>query len=195
LRRQSAAGERPAAGSSCGLRLDPHTLPVRFTADDAAADGHTRLIEIDSERVLLCRTVCGVFMRLNVPLSNYLGVAVRLLPAVEQGEDAVAIMLEHRDPALSVPLHVTADTEHVIADWQLWGNVLKKKLLVTEFDGTLREPFDTIGLLMLGVVRPRRLRRSALRTRRPKMYRRRVCTRTLGKMPVYRGEREIIAPE
>jgi hypothetical protein len=195
LRRQIAAGESPPAGSSRSLRLDPRTLPVRFTAEDPAADGQTRLIEIDAVRVLLRRTVRGVHMRLYVPLSTYLGVAVRLLPAVEQGEDAIAIMLEHRDPALSVPLHVTGDSENVIADWQLWGNVLKKKLLVTEFDGTLREPFDTIGLLMLGVVRPRRIRRTALRARRPRMFRRRVCMQSAAEMPVHRGEREIIAPE
>lgn len=188
-----AAGESLPAGSGRGLRLDPCILPVRFAAEDAAADGHVRLIEIDSERVLVSRTVRGIPMQLNLPLSVFLGVAVRLLPAEEQGEDAVAIVLEHRDPDLCVPLHITADTEHVIADWQLWGNVLRTKLLVAEGDGTLREPFDTVGLLMLGNERPRRLRRTALRTRRPKMYRRRVCTRVFADMPVHRGEREIIA--
>ena len=35
------------------------------------------------------------------------------------------------------------ETEHLIADWQLWGNVLRKKLLIVESDGSLREPFGT----------------------------------------------------
>jgi hypothetical protein len=104
-------------------------------------------------------------------------------------------MLEHPDAALSVPLHIAADSDHIVADWQLWGSILGQKLLVADGDGTLREPFESLGLLMLGAERPRRVRRTALRTRRPKMFRRRVCTRAMDEMPVHRGEREIIAPE
>lgn len=189
MRRQIAAGENLPAGSGRAWRLDPRTLPVRFAAEDRSADGHTRTIELDRERVLLTRTVAGVHMRLNLPLGNFLGIAVRVLSASE----TVAIVLEHPDAALSVPLHVAEESDNVIADWQLWGNVLGQKLLIAESDGSLREPFETVGLLQLGEVRPRRLRRTALRMRRPKMYRRRACTRVLGDMPVHAGEREIIA--
>jgi hypothetical protein len=195
LRRQTAAGLGLLAGSSRSARLDPRSLPVRFSAEDAVADGRTRTIEIDRERVLLSRTVSGVYMRLNLPLAAFLGVAVRLVPASERGEDAIAIVLEHSDSNLSVPLYVAAETDHVIADWQLWGRELGKKLLVAEPDGSLREPFETLGVLMLGRVAPRRLRRTALRTRRPKSSRRRSHTRAMRDMEVHRGEREIIAPE
>jgi hypothetical protein len=195
LRRQIAAGASLPVGSSRIARLDPRTLPVSFSADDANADGRTRTIEIDRERVLLSRTVHGVFMRLNLPLSAFLGVAVRLLPAGERREDVVAIVLEHRDNNLSVPLHVADDTDHVIADWQMWAKALGKKLLVAEGDGSLREPFETLGLLALGRVGDRRKRRTALRSRRPKGVRRRVCTRPMSDMAVHRREREIIAPE
>ena len=189
MRRQIAAGESLPAGSGRAWRLDPRTLPVRFAAEDRSADGRTRLVEIDRERVLLTRTVRGMQMRLNLPLANFLGVAVRLLPA----SDTVAIVLEHRDAELSVPLHVASETDHVIADWQLWASVLRKKLLVRESDGSLREPFDTMGLVALGETHARRLRRTALRARRPKMFRRRACTRAMDEMPVHAGEREIIA--
>ena len=195
MRRQIAAGASLPAGSSRNARLDPRTLPIRFSADDANADGRTRTIEIDRERVLLSRTVHGVFMRLNLPLSAFLGVAVRLMPAGERREEAVAIVLEHRDNNLSVPLHVADDTDYLIADWQLWAKALGKKLLVAEGDGSLREPFETLGLLTLGRVGDRRKRRTALRSRRPKAFRRRSCTRPMDKMDVHRGEREIIAPE
>jgi hypothetical protein len=195
LRRQTAAGLGLLAGSSRSARLDPRSLPVRFSAEDAVADGRTRTIEIDRERVLLSRTVSGVYMRLNLPLAAFLGVAVRLVPASERGEDAIAIVLEHSDSNLSVPLYVAAETDHVIADWQLWGRELGKKLLVAEPDGSLREPFETLGVLMLGRVAPRRLRRTALRTRRPKSSRRHAHTRAMRDMEVHRGEREIIAPE
>lgn len=193
MRRQIAAGESLPAGSSRAWRLDPRSLPVRFAADDRSADGHMRMVEIDRERVLLSRTVRGVHMRLNLPLHAFLGVAVRLLPGRDDHGDAIAIVLEHRDTNLSVPLHVAEESDHVIADWQMWGAVLQKKLLVTQNDGSLREPFKTLGVMAIDDARDRRYRRSALRTRRPKMFKRRACTRAFDGMPVHAGEREIIA--
>jgi len=193
LRRQIAAGASLPAGSSRNARLDPRTLPIRFSAEDASADGRMRTIELDRHRVLLSRTVHGVHMRLNLPLAAFLGVAVRLLPASGQRDEAIAIVLEHRDASLSVPLHLADETDHVIADWQLWAKTLGKKLLVAESDGSLREPFETLGVLMLGRAGERRTRRTALRTRRPKIYRRRACARAMADMAVHRGEREIIA--
>jgi hypothetical protein len=189
------AGEGLPAGSSRAARLDPRTLPIRFSIADASADSRTRTIEIDRHRVLLSRTVHGVLMRLNLPLSVFLGVSVRLIPADEHDAGAIAIMLEHPDSALSVPLHVAADTDHIVADWQLWGQMLGKKLLVDDGDGSFHEPFEMMGLLMLGIDRPRRLRRTPLYARRPKMFRRRRCIRTVEEMPTHRGEREIIAPD
>jgi hypothetical protein len=193
LRRQIAVGESLPAGSGRAWRLDPRSLPARFSAEDRSADGRTRLVEIDRDRVLLTRTVSGVLMRLNLPLSNFLGVAMRLLPASGESPDTIAIVLEHRDAALSVPLHVADDTDQIIADWQLWANVLRKKLLVAEIDGSFREPFATLGMLPVNEMIPRRLRRTALRARRPKMYRKRIVTRDMTGMPSHAGEREIIA--
>jgi hypothetical protein len=193
LRRQIAAGESLPAGSGRAWRLDPRSLPVRFAAEDRAADGRTRLVELDRDRVLLTRTVSGVLMRLNLPLSNFLGIAMRLLPASGESPDTIAIVLEHRDAALSIPLHVACETDHLIADWQLWASVLRKKLLVAELDGSFREPFATLGVLPVSEMIPRRLRRTALRARRPKMFRRRVVSRAMADMPSHIGEREIIA--
>ena len=191
LRRQIAAGESLPAESGRAMRLDPRSLPVKFLAEDRLADGRTRAIEIDRERVLLSRSVGGVYMRFNLPLDSFLGVAVRTLPA--EGEEAVAIVLEHRDIDFSVPLHVAHDTGDIIADWQLWASVLRRKLLVRESDGSLREPFETLGLLPVGEMSSRRMRRTALRTRRPKIFKRRPVMRKLDEMTVHAGEREIIA--
>jgi len=191
LRRQIAAGESLPAGSGRAMRLDPRSLPVKFLAEDRLADGRTRAIEIDRERVLLSRSVGGIYMRFNLPLESFLGVAVRTLPF--EGEEAVAIVLEHRDTDLSVPLHVAHDTGDIIADWQLWATVLRRKLLVRESDGSFREPFETLGLLPVGAAGARRMRRTALRTRRPKIFRRRAVVRTMDEMTVHAGEREIIA--
>jgi hypothetical protein len=151
------------------------------------------LVEIDRERVLLTRSVRGVRMRLNLPLANFLGVAVRLIAPRPDAAASIAIVLEHRDANLSVPLHVADDSGDLLADWQLWGAVLRKKLLVADGGGSLREPFEMIGGVALGNSGPRRLRRTALGKRRPKSFRRRACLRTLDEMPVHAGEREIIA--
>src|SRR3569833_3768559 len=84
------AGGCPA-GSSRVLRLDPHSLPVRYAASDAAADGQTRDIELHRERVVLRRSVRGVRMALNMPLTAFTGVALKMMP----GEGAVAVVLGH----------------------------------------------------------------------------------------------------
>jgi hypothetical protein len=175
------------------VRLDPRNLPVRFAADDVSADGRMRMVEIDRERVLLMRSVRGVRMRLNLPLESFLGVAVRLIAPQPHAAAAIAIVLEHRDANLSVPLHVADDSGDLVADWQLWGAILRKKLLVADSDGSLREPFETIGGVAFGKTGLRRLRRTPLGKRRPKIFRRRVCARSLDGMPVHTGEREIIA--
>jgi hypothetical protein len=85
------------------LRLDPHSLPVRYAAEDARADDRSRIVEIDRNRVMLFRTVNGVRMRVRIPLDGFLGVAVRVT-ALGEADSSLAITLEHADPALSVAL-------------------------------------------------------------------------------------------
>jgi hypothetical protein len=120
---------------------------------------------------------------------------VRALPAPGNTEGAIAIVLEHRDPALSLPLYFADDGERLVADWQLWANALSKPLLIADGEGRLREPFAHIGGVVLGETVPRRSRRTALRARRPKIFRRRATSQSFDAMLVHRGEREIIAPE
>src|ERR1700734_2905838 len=109
---------RIAAGSGraglCPVRLDPFSLPVRFEAADASADGRRCVVDLHRERVVLRRSVRGMRMALNVPLSAFRGVAIRLTGTSDQGTSdqsaadaapaGIAVMLEHADPALSVPL-------------------------------------------------------------------------------------------
>ena len=114
------------AGSSRTLRLDPLALPVRFAAHDAAADERVRTVEIHAERVVLRRALHGMRMALNLPVSAYLGVALRMLPPDETAPGAVMLSLEHPDPALSVPLFVATDGSDVAAEWQSWSKVLRR---------------------------------------------------------------------
>lgn len=184
-------GAKPA-GSSRALRLDPFMLPVRFAAEDAEADERMREVEIHSSRVLLRRAVRGMRMVLNLPVQAYRGIALRMLEPARPDGAGIAIMLEHSDPALSVPLSVAADGQELVADWQSWARVLEMPLLVVDADGSLREPIPRLGKVALGAPVARRRRCTAMRHRRPMiLFRRRP-----GRMPptpcVHR-EREIIA--
>jgi hypothetical protein len=172
------------------LRLDPHALPVRYHATDARADGHTRTVELSRERVLVERTVRGISMRLRMPISGFLGVSVRRVAETE----AVAVTLEHRDPALSVPLMRAADQDNVVAEWRRWADVLARPLLVAAPDGALYAVSDSMGALIVGIAAARRRRRTPLKRRGPRSAARRMTPRTI-ETAVHRGEREIIAPE
>ncbi|MBV8824355.1 MAG: hypothetical protein JO220_05195, partial [Hyphomicrobiales bacterium] len=103
MRRQTPFGGALSVGSSRVPRLDPLALPLHFTAADARADERVRHVELSRERVVLHRAVRGIRMAVKVPVAAFLGVALRLIPSPEGGSNTVAVSLEHRDPALSVP--------------------------------------------------------------------------------------------
>jgi hypothetical protein len=179
-----------AMGAS--LRLDPFSLPVRFEAADEAADERRRVVDLHRERVVLRRSVRGIRMAVNMPVKAYRGVAIRLSGEAGQPPHLIAVVLEHSDPALSLPLFSSPDREEIVAEWQSWSRVLGVPLLVAETDGSLRQPFATLGAVRLEKPTWRRRRRSAIARRRPS----RLMRRRPGKLPavpvVYR-EREIIA--
>src|ERR1700680_2179339 len=104
-----SAGRAIPAGSSRALRLDPSVLPVSFAASDARADERLRHVELGRERVVVRRSVRGIHMRLSLKMTEFLGVAIRVIPPDESSEGAVAVILEHRDQGLSVPLFVATD--------------------------------------------------------------------------------------
>ncbi|HWL04256.1 MAG TPA: DUF6101 family protein [Xanthobacteraceae bacterium] len=185
-------GRAMPSGSGRAQRLDPFSLPVRFQASDGRADEQVRQIELHRERVVVRRTVRGMRMALNLPVSAFRGVALRMVPADERQPGALVLMLEHRDPALSLPLF-TADTgSDIVADWQSWGKVLGRPLLVADPDGSLRQPLTTLGALEVNLATARRRRRAAIRQRRPSiLLRRRPGRRT--DTPTVHREDEIIA--
>jgi hypothetical protein len=174
-------------GSSRALRLDPFTLPVRFAATDAAADEAIRHIELHRERVVLRRAVHGMRIALNLPLTFYLGLMVRETDADTQSGGEVAIMLEHRDPALSVPLFVASDHDDVVGLSEAWARVLGLPLLGT----TPRQLVASHIALSFGAAIPRR-RRGTLKQRRPSILLRRKPGRMSKEPTIYR-ECEIIA--
>ena len=181
------------AGSSRTLRLDPFALPLSFAACDAAADGRVRQVELFHKRVVVRRSVAGVRMALNMPLSAYAGVSVRLTPGEDGDEATAAVVLEHKDPGLALSLFVSTEADDVYAEWRSWSQVLGVPQLVDDDEGGWREPFARIGGVRIERVKPRRRRHSALKRRRPTMSLRRKAGKLSDETPVHRGEREIIA--
>jgi hypothetical protein len=175
------------------LRLDPFSLPVRFEAADEAADERLRVVDLHRERVVVRRSVRGMRMALNLPLSAFRGVAIRLTGKAHEPPTAIAVVLEHGDPALSLPLFSSITSDDIVAEWQSWGRVLGLPLLVAERDGSLREPFTRLGALHIETPTWRRRRRTAIARRRPSI----LLRRRAGALPnipaMHRGEREIIA--
>jgi hypothetical protein len=182
------------AGSGRSVRLDPFALPVRYKAGDPGADERERIIEICRERVVMRRCVHGIPMKLSMQVSEYLGVAIRVVPPREGFDGAIAVMLEHRDKGLSVPLFVAPDGRDISVEWRTWSRVLGLPALVEDADGGLRDPFGPLGRIDAGEKSPHRLGRATMRTRRGYGRLRRkpgVCA--VGKITVHEGERELIA--
>jgi hypothetical protein len=187
----SAGGAAPA-GSGRSARLDPFSLPVSYKANDAHADARERVVELGRERVVMKREVRGIAMKTSTRVSEFLGVAIRIFPPKEDFDGAVAVMLEHRDPGLSVPLFVAQDGSEISVEWQTWSRVLGLPALVADADGSLRDPLGPLGRVKGNVKAPRKRGRVLSRARRsPRRLRRK--TGKPDAMAVYRGEREIIA--
>lgn len=182
-----------ASGMASAPRLDPFSLPVRFTAADEAADERLRVVDLHRERVVLRRSVAGMRMALNLPVASFRGVAIRLIGEAGQAPSAIAVVLEHDDPALSLPLFLAEQSDDVVAEWQAWGRALGLPLLVTEADGSLREPFARLGAVRIAAPIARRRRRGAIARRRPTRLLRRKAARLPETPEVHRDEREIIA--
>ena len=191
LGRQTSTGGVTSAGSSCAVRLDPTVLPVRFTASDARADGRVRDVELARDHVVIRRTLNGMPLKIRVPVSAFTGVTLKL-SGVDEGPERVLVSLEHRDPALSVPLFAADDNCEAVAEWQLWSRVLARPLLITDLAGAMREPFPTIGAVRVSPPVQRRRRRTTVATRRPRRALRRRAG-AISAAPVIRDEREIIA--
>lgn len=173
MRRQATSGVCPA-GSGRALRLDPLTMPIRFDAHDARADGHIRQIELHNERIVLRRSLQGMRMAINVRIRDFLGIARRAT------HDASMVVLVHRDPSLSIPLLTTDDAAELAHASTLWSRVLA----LPEIADDTRDECEP---------KLRRRRRNAVKWRRPGILMRRRVGRPMSMMAVYRGEREIIA--
>jgi hypothetical protein len=184
-------GTMPAGSGRGDLRLDPFALPVTFPAHDAGADGEVRQVELDRDRIVIHRTVRGIPMSLRLPMQDFEGVTLRLVSLGDEAK-AVAVIAEHRDPSLSLVLHVVDESEDIVPLCKAWCRVLRLPLL-THPHSRPRKAILRLGALRVGVMSQRRKRRAAIRQRRPAILMRRKTGRALHDAATHRGEREIIA--
>jgi hypothetical protein len=182
------------AGSGRVSRLDPFALPVRFRAGDPGADARERIVEIGRERVVIERRVRGIPMKVSAELADFRGVAIRIVPPKDDFDGAIAVMLEHRDPGLTVPLFVAADGRDISVEWQTWAKALGLPALVEDADGNLRDPFRPVGPFHNGETAKRRRSRFGLRARRGVgRLRRKSGVVNAAAVAIHDSEREIIA--
>ena len=180
-----------SAGSSRVQRLDPFALPVRFAATDVAADERVRDVELHRERVVVRRTLAGMRMALNLPLSSFSGVGLKVMTSATGAH--CAVVLAHKDPSLVLPLFLSFEADDAMVEWRSWAAVLGLPLLLHDEDAGWRDAFARMGALRIGGPRPRRRRRNAVKQRRPALLMRRRPGTLDASTPVHRGEREIIA--
>jgi hypothetical protein len=96
---------------------------------------------------------------------------------LRETDDAQMLVLAHRDPSLTIPLCISDDRDEIADAWEMWS-----------------ETFALPQLQDAGVEpAPRRRRRNAIGTRRPRFLMRRKSSELLPCASVYRDEREIIA--
>ena len=125
LKRQMRSGGIPA-GSGRVSRLDPFCLPVRFAAKDAAADERVRHVELTRERVVVRRSLAGMHMALNMPVSAFSGVAIRVLVGDGDAEASCSVTLEHKDPSLALPLFVSGEADEAFEA----GGAIRQSLFI-----------------------------------------------------------------
>jgi hypothetical protein len=172
------------------VKLDSARVPVQFMSPDAA-DLAARAPE-EADRLLAARRIGAAAEKIVLPLADYRGVAIRIVPGATEAEDRVAVVLSHAAPAQEVLLFEAGDDENVIAEWRLWGTTLGLPLLMEGLDGRTVAAETRLGEVDVARPRPRR-RHSYLSGRRPRF----LTRRRTGKLPlvpfVHHDEREIIA--
>ena len=97
--------------------------PRRIEVSDPRADGRRRVVLLARDRVVIARSVGGVFMHIAMTPNAYRGVVLRM-SALRDGVFHYQIQLAHRDADLSVTLLEASDDSEARAEWRLWARFL-----------------------------------------------------------------------
>jgi hypothetical protein len=149
--------------------------PRRIEVSDPRADERRRVVLLARDRVVIARSVAGVFMHIAMPPNAYHGVVLRL-GALREGGFHYEIRLAHRDPDLSVTLHEASDDSEIRAEWRLWARFLGLPALVEREEGRAEPESAHLGEIAIANVRARR-RGKTINSRRPRFLTRRKTGR------------------
>jgi hypothetical protein len=163
--------------------------PRRIEACDPRADGRRRVVLLARDRVVIARSVAGVFMHIAMTPNAYRGVVLRL-SAMRDNVFHYEIRLAHRDPDLSVTLQEASDDSEIQADWRLWAKFLGLPTLVEREEGRAEPEAAHMGEVALFLTLARR-RGKTINARRPRFLVRRKTGRIDPDRASLAGAREI----
>ena len=163
--------------------------PRRIEVSDPRADGRRRVVLLARDRVVIARSVAGVFMHIAMAPNAYRGVVLRL-SALRDGVFHYEIRLAHADPDLSVTLHEATDDSEIQAEWRLWAKFLGLPTLVEREEGRAEPEAAHMGEIAVGHMLARR-RGKTINARRPRFLTRRKTGRPDPYRASLAGSREI----
>lgn len=120
----------------------------------------------------------GVTVKLKVPVTEYVGVAVATRIS-ENGELMSSIELIHSDEDFNYRVFEEEGNSNVVAEWQNWGRKLRLPLYIRSGDGSLIAYSQQIDGVMVGASSSRRML-SAEAERRTRFARRRKPGENIG---------------
>lgn len=158
---------------------------------DPRADGGQRDVTLTARQVTIGRRLHGVRMKIRVPVSAYLGIAMAL-EATLGGRFCYKVALRHQDGDLDVLLVETFDEAEAMQMWSAWAQHLGTAMIVEREDGALERFADAPS----GVNGFERRRGASPTSRSRGRFARRRSPGSAREVGVsYRGEREIICYE
>jgi hypothetical protein len=119
----------------------------------------------------------GVAIKIKVPVTEYVGVAVAT-SITEEGVLSSSIELVHGDPDLNYKVFEEVGNANVVAEWQNWGKKLRLPLFIKAGDGSMLPYTQQVDGVMLGANTGRR-KLMAEAGRRPRFLNRRQPGQTL----------------
>ncbi len=124
----------PSPGSRAARRIE---------APDARADERRRVVLLSRERVVIARSVGGVFMQIALRPGAYSGVALRIAELDGQGF-RYEVHLIHRDAEFNVALAHSYDQAEAQAAWRQWARFVRLPTLAERAEGVYEPARPTI---------------------------------------------------
>ena len=145
----------------------------RLEAPDGRADERRRVVLVARDRVVIARSVAGVFMQILLRPSAYRGVLLRLVSLDEAGFH-YEISLAHQDPDFDVLLAQFDDEWEARGEWDLWSRFLELPTLVERTEGAWERARPMNGEVVANEPRPRQRGRGMSSRRARFLIRRKV---------------------